>query len=372
MNKEWLFRGVRAIFLAVLIVLSVIAVYYIGKYTYPFIIAIGLAYILNPIVNFLEKRTRLPRGLAVFVSLILIVSAFAGLITLLIAEIVNGAEYLSNVLPTHIDSFVTYIEDFVAMQIIPIYEQLSVMFNSLDTGQQDSIMDSIQNTGTAIATSMTDFIQRFFQALPNAVLWIPNTATVLVFIFLATFFISKDWERLLEKTIHILPIKAQSHSRTIVQDLKKALFGFIQAQLTLITFTTLIVLIGLLILRVEYAITIALVAGLVDLLPYLGTAAVIIPWMIYEFLTGDIRLGIGLAILYGVVTIQRQLMEPKVLSSSIGIDPLATLVALFVGFKLVGFLGLILGPVTLVLITALQKAGVFRDIWKFIKGQPTT
>ena len=101
--------------------------------------------------------------------------------------------------------------------------------------------------------------------------------------------------------------------------------------------TTVIVLIGLLILRVPYAITIAIITGVVDLLPYLGTGAVFVPWVIYVFFTGDTAFAIGLLILYIVVIVQRQIMEPKVLSSNIGLDPLATLVALFVGFKLFGF-----------------------------------
>jgi predicted PurR-regulated permease PerM len=80
-------------------------------------------------------------------------------------------------------------------------------------------------------------------------------------------------------------------------------------------------------------------------------------------------LAIGLGVLYLVVLVQRQVMEPKVLSSNIGLDPLATLIALFVGFKLIGFLGLIAGPVTLVIITTLHRAHVFKDVWSYIMGK---
>ena len=74
-------------------------------------------------------------------------------------------------------------------------------------------------------------------------------------------------------------------------------------------------------------------------------------------------------VLYVIVLVQRQIMEPKVLSSNIGMDPLATLISLFVGFKLIGFLGLIVGPITLVILTTLQKANIFHDIWTYIKGR---
>ena len=138
---------------------------------------------------------------------------------------------------------------------------------------------------------------------------------------------------------------------------------------TLVSMTTVIILVGLLILRVKHAILIALITGILDLLPYLGTGLVFVPWIIYEFITGGTKLAIGLTVLYIIVLVQRQLIEPKVLSSNIGMDPLATLVSLFVGFKLLGFIGLIAGPVTLVLLTTLHRANVFKDIWKYIKGK---
>ena len=87
-------------------------------------------------------------------------------------------------------------------------------------------------------------------------------------------------------------------------------------------------------------------------------------------LAGDMGLAVGLrGTLYYWSLVQRQVMEPKILSSSIGFDPLATLIALFVGFKLIGFLGLIIGPVTLVIISTLYRANVFHDFWAFIKGK---
>ena len=232
-------------------------------------------------------------------------------------------------------------------------------------------MNSINDTGNKITESATAFLQNFFLKLPSLVTWIPNAATVIVFSLLATFFISKDWDQLTALSSRFMPEKAKTSGKKVYVDLKKALLGFIKAQLTLISITLIIVLIGLLILRVEYAITIALITGIVDLLPYLGTGAVFVPWIIYEAVTGNIAQAVGLSILYTVVVVQRQVMEPKILSSNIGLNPLATLVALFVGFKLIGLLGLIIGPVTLVLITTLHKANVFSDLWNFIKGTPT-
>jgi predicted PurR-regulated permease PerM len=101
----------------------------------------------------------------------------------------------------------------------------------------------------------------------------------------------------------------------------------------------------------------------------LGVGAVLVPWVIYLFITGNIHLGIGLSIVYGVIIVVRQFLEPKLVASNVGLDPLLTLISLFVGLKLFGFLGLIIGPVTSVILLALHRAHVFSDIWKFIIGK---
>ena len=189
-----------------------------------------------------------------------------------------------------------------------------------------------------------------------------------MFSLLATFFISKDWKKLANFSSKVLPPRILLGTGKVINDLKGALFGFIKAQFTLISLTTVTILIGLLILKVEYSITIALVSGLIDIIPYLGTGTVFIPWIAYEVIIGNYHLAIGLIVVYVIVVVQRQLVEPKVLSSSIGIDPLATLVALFVGYKLIGFLGLIAGPVVLVIINTLHRANVFKEIWRFVIG----
>lgn len=369
LNFTYLNRAMRMFFVIATLFISIVAIYQVSKITYPFIIGLLIAFLLNPFVNFLEVKWRFPRALAVLVGIIIIFALFAGIITLLIAEIVSGADYLADVVPKHLDTLINFIEEYIAAQIIPFYNQLTSLFNSLDTGQQDTILMNIQNVGKTIGSTIGDFVQSFFGNIPNIISWFPNAATVLIFSLLATFFISKDWYRLSRMSNKIIPMNAKSRSKTVLQDLKKALFGFVKAQLTLISITTVIILIGLLILRVDYAITIALVTGLVDIIPYLGTGAVFVPWIIYEVIVGEVSLAIGLGVLYIIVLVQRQVMEPKVLSSNIGLDPLATLVSLFVGFKLIGFLGLIAGPVTLVLITTLHKAKVFQDVWTYIKGK---
>ena len=369
MNPKYIYRTIRFLLVTGAVVVALYAIYFISTVAYPFLIGLIIAFLINPLVNFFEKKAKMPRVLAVLIALIIIFAVCAGLVTLLVAEIVSGAAYLATVVPEHLDTLINYIEDYFTAQIIPLYNQLTSVFNKLDSGQKDTIIGNIQNVGTRIGSTVGNFIKNLFGNIPNILSWFPNAATVLIFSLLGTFFISKDWYRLSATAGRLLPQKAKSSGKTVFVDLKKALFGFIKAQLTLISITTVIILIGLLILRVDYAITIALATGIVDIIPYLGTGAVFVPWIIYSAISGDTGLAIGLGVLYVIVLVQRQIMEPKILSSNIGLDPLATLIALFVGFKLIGFLGLIVGPVTLVIISTLYRANVFHDVWAFIKGK---
>ncbi|MGE7120116.1 sporulation integral membrane protein YtvI [Peribacillus sp. NPDC046944] len=371
MNPVYIYRFIRFISVIGIIILGGIALFYLSKYTYPFIIAMIIAFLMNPLVTFFEKKAHLPRGLAVFVSLLLIFLIFAGLITLLVTEIISGTNYLAGVIPEHIETIVDYIETLIATKIIPLYNQTTAMFNTLDQDQQDTILKNIQNIGESITTGVSGFIQAFLKNIPAIIGWFPTTVTALLFTLLGTFFISKDYDRFGRMTGNVLPNKLFSGAKRLFRDLKRALFGFIRAQFTLVSLTTVTILIGFLILGVKYSITIALICGLVDIIPYLGTGTIFIPWIIFEFISGNTSLAIGLSVLYIIVVVQRQLIEPKVLSSSIGLDPLATLIALFIGFKLIGFLGLIAGPVTLVIFNTLQRAHVFQAIWSYIMGPDT-
>ncbi len=371
MNLLYVYRFMRFLLVIGIIFISGAVLINISTYTYPFIIAIILAFLMNPLVNFLEKNARFPRSVSVILSLLLIFSILAGLLILLITEIVSGTNYLASVIPDHIETFVTYFENFIAHTIIPFYNETATLFNKLDISQQQAIIKNIKNVGNDFTADASDFIQSSFKNIPAVIGWIPSTASVLLFSLMATFFISKDWHRLESLIEKLLPDKIFSDGKKVMLDLKQALLGFITAQFTLLSLTTIVILIGLLILRVDYAITIALLFGFIDFIPYVGTGSIFIPWITYELITGDTGFAIGLAVLYIVVIVQRQLIEPKVLSSSIGLDPLATLVALFIGYKWMGFFGLILGPIILVIINTLYRANIFHEIWAFILGKNT-
>src|SRR5699024_5130077 len=262
----------------------------------------------------------------------------------LVSEIVQGFNYLSKIVPGHYRDFSTFMENVFETKIFPYYKNVLQLFQDLDDSQRDTILESVQVMGERVTTSFSNFIQTIGNGFYGIIKSLPSIVTIFVFSLLASFFISKDWHHIIRGLHRKVPNKVQTRINQVHEGLQRALFGFLKAEFKITFISAVIVYIGLLILGVKHALSIALILWFVDFLPYLGAILIFLPWAIYCFSTGEVFLGIGLSILYGLIVVQRQLIKPKILSSSIGISPLMTLITLYVGFKLIGFIGIVIGP----------------------------
>jgi sporulation integral membrane protein YtvI len=375
MEKEWkvrLFQFIRLLFIVVIIIFATWFIKKVFPLLYPFVIGFLIAYLTRRPTDLLEKRTKIPRWLAVTIVLLLTLSLIAGLVTILLTQIIVEIGHLITVMPLYIQEATDYTKNLITHEIVAnFYDRLQFLYSSLDDSYKTKVDENIGLVLSRIAKAGTYLINSILGGLQAFLLSLPNAATVFVISVLAAFFISKDYYEIRRKVLHLLPSFVKSSMSRVAVDLKKALIGFIRAQLTLITITAVLVIIGLLILHVEYAFSIGFLTGLADLLPVFGTGSVFIPWIAYLFIKGDYSLVIGLAVLFGFVVIVRQIIEPKIVAESIGLDPLVTLIALFIGLQLAGVAGLILGPISVIILKALLNAGVFRDLWAFILGNKT-
>ena len=374
MNQEnWverLFQIIRLLWVCLVIYVGIWIFQFATPLLYPFLIALVIALIINRPVTFITKKFKIPRWLSVTIALLLLMLLAVGVVTLVVTETVVEIGELAKRLPGFASELSEYLQRTISQEfLMGVYNQIQWMYTQLDPDFKLKVDNTIGSGITTITHAGQDLVVKFLNGLKNLLVSLPNMATVSVISLMGAFFISKDFYLWESRFRRLLPNGVNNRLDQIFRDLRGALVGFIKAQLTLISLTAAIVIIGLLIMRVEYAITIGLLTGLVDLLPYLGTGTVFIPWIVYLFFKGNYSMVIGLSILYAVVLIFRQIIEPKVVAESVGLDPLLTLVALFVGLQLFGFLGLIIGPVSLVLINALVKADVFTDVWKYIRGK---
>ncbi|MEX1029290.1 MAG: sporulation integral membrane protein YtvI [Paenibacillaceae bacterium] len=365
MERPLVGKLLRGLWIAIIIILSFIAIYFVVPLIYPFLIGWLIAYLLNPLVNLLERKGRMSRWLAVSLSILIFISAVAGVITLVVFRIVNEIQRLSIFINDNYDQWLTDLSSLISSGVIQHWiDEITNFYRQI--GDPDTVDIGVNSVGSKIVEAVTSILQQFAQYMVTFITALPNVAVGLIIAFIATFFISKDWYRIRRWSGNLMHNQVKDSIEAIWIDLRKALFGFLKAQFILISITACFVIIGLVLLRVDYAVSIGLLIGLVDLMPYLGTGAVFIPWIIIILVKGNYAFAIGLSVLYGIILIARQLAEPKVLSSSIGLNPLVTLIGVFVGLKLFGVLGLIIGPIGLVLGFAFHRADVFRDIRRYI------
>ncbi|WP_245987752.1 sporulation integral membrane protein YtvI [Cohnella lupini] len=357
----------RLLFVVSMTVLGGLLLWLSFPFIYPFLLGWLLAYALNPLVRFLHNRARFPRWLAVTVTLLLFASA---MITILSAVVVRLVEEISN-LSVSLQDIVTWVEkSFDDLLSRPDIQNLMTRINDFyqqNPDYKETIDTSISDTAQAVTQAGTGFVSLFFSGIVHILYSLPAVATIAIVVLLASFFISKDWNRYMLRMKEWFPKTMMRRIGSVWKDLQHALFGYLRAQLIMISITAIVVIIGLLILGVKNPLSIGLLIGFVDLLPYLGVGAAMVPWLAYEFLIGEWQLGTGLSILYGVILIARQFIEPKVLASSVGLDPLPTLIAMFIGLKLFGIFGLIIGPIIVVVLMACHRANLFRDLAKYIQ-----
>lgn len=156
-----------------------------------------------------------------------------------------------------------------------------------------------------------------------------------------------------------------------VKEITKRLGGYLKAEATLILVSFVISLIGLYIFKflgmnVKYPLLIALAIGFVDALPILGSGTVMVPWAIISALNGDLKLGIAIIVLWIIMSLVRQFIEPRVVSGRIGIHPIFTLIAMYTGFKVIGVMGMLIGPIVLIILksifTDVLEEGIYKSI----------
>ena len=192
---------------------------------------------------------------------------------------------------------------------------------------------------------------------------LPSAVVAIFMGILATCFIALDFDRI--KGFIVRQFR-DNHLDTMVQvkDIfSQSVIRYIKsyAIILLITFTE--AAIGLTIIGVDYAILISFLIAVVDILPVLGTGTVVIPWMIVCFITGDIPRGVGLLVVYLIITVVRQIIEPKIVSQNVGLHPLVTLMSMYIGAKLLGIVGLFGFPITVIILQSLNESGRIH-LWK--------
>jgi len=335
------------------------AFFFVIRLLLPFIFAFVISLAADPLAEKLHKKFKLPRGLTAILVIILIVGIVGGFLTGIIWKIASELKSIYLQLPEIYQNAVDTLES--------INESLSRVYSALPDDIRtafDSIGDKFQ---TGLSSMIKDNYKPVVTGAGNFAKSLPSIFIAIIVFILALYFMISGQIPVKESVRKILPQKMLNGLTVISEQIKRYLGGYVKAQLIIMSIAFIILFTGMTILRVPYALLIALGVAILDALPFFGSGAVLIPWAIISFITSDIRMGIGMLIIYLSVILTRQMIEPKIVSSNIGINPLMTLMAMYIGYKIFSIGGMILGPVILMLGVSFYKAGAFDGIIRFIK-----
>src|SRR5690625_4394509 len=225
MNKKYLLIALRLFIVIVLAIGAIFAIYFVTKLILPFIIGFFIALMINPLVDFLQARIKMPRGFAVITAILSILAVISAAITLLVTEAIQGFTSLSKVVPEHYKKFTAFFEELYFSKIFPIYNNLLKTFRDLEQSEQSTILDSAQIIGTKLTNTFSSILLLLGNGLYLIISKIPNAATVLVISLLAAFFISKDWHLIIRWLHKHTPNKIHNKVNQIYEGLQRALFG---------------------------------------------------------------------------------------------------------------------------------------------------
>ncbi|MDP4093517.1 MAG: sporulation integral membrane protein YtvI [Bacillota bacterium] len=344
-------------FLLKLLLLAVIffAVYFVIEYLLPFlapfIVAIIIALITEPLISLLHNKAKLPRSIAAVISLLLTISILGFILVVGSIKIYNELVVLQGNISNYIQS--------TSDQITQYLDKAAAFYQTLPKEISDTITEGIKS----LAPQLQGLLGSVVNYIIGTVKSIPNIFVFITVTLLATYFISSDRVEIRNFVYKQLPANWSKTLPGIKDNAFHAIAGYFKALLILMMFTFIEVSVGLVILKVDYALLLGLVVAICEIIPVLGTGIIMVPWIGVNLLLGNVQLAVGLSIVYLIGVVIRQVTEPKIVGSQIGLHPLATLLSMYIGLSLFGVLGMIIGPISIIILKSLQTAGVLH-LWK--------
>lgn len=329
---------------------------YIGSLFMPFIIAYCLSLLLFPLYNLLNQSYKIPSS----ISGIICIFGLFGIIYMLgfriIYQLIQEAKILSQNFPYYMQSVTDTINNLIGLINGLKYNFFNILGIFPDY-IQNSLVQILYNFQEVVINFVSEFVSEIsVEGIKN----IPNLITNTIICIISSYLFLTD-KKEIEKFLRTQLSENTFNKISIIKNTTgKAVIGYLKAQLIIMGIIMIVCFIGLMFVKVPYSFLIAFIIGIIDALPIFGSGAILLPWAVYNIIIKNYSMAIGLLIIYLAIFIIRQVVEPKILGKQIGLHPLATLMSVYIGFKLMGLMGLILAPIILVVIISLKKEEVFK------------
>ncbi|WP_018591706.1 sporulation integral membrane protein YtvI [Terrisporobacter glycolicus] len=349
LNRSFLYKlKNNVIFFVIYLLLFLLVVKTFG-YIAPFFIAGLLAVIINPISEKLKRKFKVNKGIStLFLSLLGV-----GLVIFLASFLlVKGSQqlvsFLNNIDSNSYSYLGTMINDWVSNLDKYVNYFQGISNNSID------IQSLVANYGKNLA----DIAKTMLAKIIDLATSLPTVVLIIITLFMSTYFIAKDFDKIENSFLNIFTDDTKVKVRRVKNEIMSSIKGYIKAYTILMSITFLVIWISFSIFKIPYGLPLAIIGALLDLIPFLGIIVIFVPVIIYYFVIENYFISIGIAIVFIGLSILRQILEPKLVSVNVGISPLLTIIAIFVGIQVAGILGIIFFLGLLVMHDILEKVDI--------------
>jgi len=329
------------------------------RFFLPVIIGWLIAQLANPLVHFLEKHLHIVRKHSSF-------GVIFGAIFLIVALCYYAALWIWQEAGELVQRLPVYYQALV-QGLDKIAENLQSVADRMPLETREKIADFTEHFTDYLGRIVSSLGGGTVEAAGNAAKNIPSLLISFIFSLLFAYFFIAQRERVHRILRHVIPEQTREGLRMVWGNLKYAVGGYFRAQFKIMGVVGLILAAGFLFMQIDYAVLLAALIALMDFLPMLGTGTALLPWALFCALSDALPRAAGLLVLYVVTQLTRQLIQPKMVGDSIGVDTLTTLFLLFVGYRVSGLLGMILAVPAGLIVLQLYEAGAFEHMMKNVR-----
>lgn len=358
-GQLWFRLGIRLILITTALLLLRKFGGGILELTMPFLLGWAMAMILDPLISWLEKRLRGSRKVLALVLVVGLLSLVCGALFALLyyagrelMDLIRNWDTLLGGITRSLDG----VEDIFSHLIALIPPEVRNLVNS-----------GVENLLVWLKEAAPDVLSRVGNTMTNKFMGVPSFVVSFLMFLMGTYFITADYPALCRRAARGM---GEGLGRFVSQVRTTALVafgGYLKAQVLLSCGVFAILLLGFLITGQEYGVLLAFSLALLDFIPLLGAGTVMVPWAVFALLTRNYPDAISLMIIWGIIAVFRRVAEPKIVGDQTGLSPILSLISIYVGMKLGGVPGMILGPILLLVVLNLVGTGMFHNIWRDIQ-----
>ncbi|WP_026891338.1 sporulation integral membrane protein YtvI [Lacrimispora aerotolerans] len=337
---------IHCVFAFILLIMVYAGVKYVFPLLMPFVIGLIISMTFRKPIDLLTKKLGIKRTFSSIIILILFYACLFLVISLIGARFFQFISSLFNNLPS-------LYKETLQPALSAFTDQMSDRFPVIKV----YLDEFINNIGQSIFTYLSNISSKVVTTVTGLAGQVPTLLIKVIFTIVSSFFFTIDYYKIGNFVLRQFGDKRRNIMLNIKDNVIGSLGKFIRAYALIISITFIELSLGFSIIGIPTPFLIGLLVAIIDVLPILGTGAVLIPWSIIAFSMGDTRVGIGMIVLYIFITIVRQILEPKIIGQQIGLHPIVTLILMFVGAQLMGILGLFMLPIIATILVKLNKEG---------------